>query len=336
MDAEPDILIIGAGLAGASTACSLRRRGVRDVLVVEQEAFAGVHSSGRSAALVRVRTADPDILAMASEGAGVLRTGEPAPFRRTGSILIGQGDEDVAGRFPPARGHGLWSPDDGVVDVAALLRTYLAGQAVRYNTRVLGIDPSGDRLAVETTQGVIRAKVVVNAAGPWAGVVGDIDLTPMNRHLFVTPPRGDIGPDWPFVWHDAEGLYFRPESGGLLLCACDETPAAPGDYRDDRDVMERLCDLVTTLQPGLGDIAVMNRWVGQRTFATDRRFVIGYDPRDPRLFHVAGLGGHGVTCSPAVGRLAADLLIAGPSAGSNPFDPARLASAKTKHPPFGG
>ena len=86
----------------------------------------------------------------------------------------------------------------------------------------------------------------------------------------------------------------------------------------------------------MGDIAVMNKWVGQRTFAPDRRFVIGCDPRDPRLFHVAGLGGHGVTCSPAIGRLAADLLLAGPTVGSNPFDPARLIAQKTKHPPFGG
>jgi glycine/D-amino acid oxidase-like deaminating enzyme len=92
-------------------------------------------------------------------------------------------------------------------------------------------------------------------------------------------------------------------------------------------VTDRLHELTARLQPGLGDIAVMNSWVGQRTFARDRKFVIGFDPRDRRIFHVAGLGGHGVTASPAVGRLAADLLLNGEPTQPNPFDPARLISA---------
>ncbi len=46
-----------------------------------------------------------------------------------------------------------------------------------------------------------------------------------------------------------------------------------------------------------------------RTFARDRKFVIGWDPLNPRLFWVAGLGGHGMTTGLAVGRLAAGLLM---------------------------
>ena len=43
-----------------------------------------------------------------------------------------------------------------------------------------------------------------------------------------------------------------------------------------------------------------------------RNFVIGFDPNEPRLFHVAGLGGHGVTASYAVGRHAAEAIMTGP------------------------
>jgi glycine/D-amino acid oxidase-like deaminating enzyme len=69
----------------------------------------------------------------------------------------------------------------------------------------------------------------------------------------------------------------------------------------------------------------MRSWVGQRTFAPDRRFVVGFDPRDDRVFHVAALGGHGVTVSPAIGALAANLLLHPKHRPTNPFDPARLS-----------
>ena len=146
----------------------------------------------------------------------------------------------------------------------------------------------------------------------------------MNRHLFVTGPLDWVDPDWPSVWDGPRGLYFRPDSGGLLLCGCGETPAAPGDYREDPAVLDRVAERIAALQPGLGELSIRTQWVGQRTFAPDRHFVIGRDPRDDRVFHVAGLGGHGVTSSYAVGRLASQLILGETPTGAAPFDPARL------------
>ena len=47
---------------------------------------------------------------------------------------------------------------------------------------------------------------------------------------------------------------------------------------------------------------------GLRTMTPDGRFVIGEDPRVKKFYWVAGLGGHGLTTSFSVGRLAADLI----------------------------
>ncbi|MFC1707674.1 hypothetical protein ACFL59_12805, partial [Planctomycetota bacterium] len=55
----------------------------------------------------------------------------------------------------------------------------------------------------------------------------------------------------------------------------------------------------------------------------DRSFVVGWDPIMEGFFWVAGLGGHGVTTSAAVGALARDLLLAGPGAQHPVFGPAR-------------
>jgi D-arginine dehydrogenase len=85
---------------------------------------------------------------------------------------------------------------------------------------------------------------------------------------------------------------------------------------------------MSRLQPGLALGPLRCAWAGQRTFALDGRFVVGWDPRCRGLFWVAALGGHGVTTSPSVGRLAADLLVAGPGTPASPIaralSPARL------------
>ncbi len=304
-----DYVIVGAGFAGAATAWALAERGVEDVVLLEQEATPGVHSSGRNAGYVRARADHPAWQTLCRDGARLLGEASLAPYDRTGALLLGLGTEDVSRRVPLARGEALWCPDDGIVDVAALLACYLRGRDVRYRCRLLRVHAGKtEPLRLETSDGDLGARVLVNAAGPWGGLLGSLRITPFNRHVYVTAPMPEVDPSWPFVLDQANGLYFRPESGGLLLSPCDETPAAPGDYAEDASMLELLAERVMAQQPGLGDLAIAHRWVGQRTFAADRAPVIGFDPREPRLFHVTGLGGHGVTASAAIGRLAASLL----------------------------
>ncbi len=317
-------VIVGAGFAGAATAWHLRRAGVRGVLVLEREALPDVHASGRNAAMLRETMEEPELQDLAHESARALRTGGLAAVRPTGGLVIGWGQEDVAEHVPPAHGKALFAPGDGIVDVAALQQGYLRGTEVRYGCEVLSFHAREDGVCIETSDGVIEAEVLVNATGAWAGTFADLPLTPRNRTLYVSAPDPAIDPDWPFVWDVENGYYLRPESGGWLLCGCDEVDAEPGDYTEDGAVLPDLAAKLRAHQPGIGDVRVVRGWVGQRTFAPDRLPVIGFDARSPRLFHVAALGGHGVTLSWAVGRLAADLLL-----GTGPalpcVAPARLA-----------
>ena len=324
VSSDADILIIGAGIAGASTSFHLRRNSQRRVLIVEQESSPGVHSTGRNAAIVRDVMVDKWLASLLREGADFLRSGELARYEPCGLYLAGAGDEDIAQRFPVAAGTGKWEDTCGVIDVAGLLEGYLHGGEVQYDVRVQSFERRGERIAVTTNKGTITCEVLVNAAGPWAGKLGGLPLQPLSRTLFCTPPLPQIDPHWPVVWHAHDGLYFRPESGGLLLSVCEEKPAEPGDYTEDPARLEELAEKLERLQPQLADIAVRTQWVGQRTFAADRQFVIGHDPREERVFHVAGLGGHGVTSSYAVGKRAAEMILAGPRSGENPYSPGRL------------
>ena len=68
-----DVIIVGAGIAGASFAYFLSRRGVGDVLLVEREWTAGCHATGRSAAVAYPLDPHPVIQQLKAPGIAFLR-----------------------------------------------------------------------------------------------------------------------------------------------------------------------------------------------------------------------------------------------------------------------
>jgi len=230
----------------------------------------------------------------------------------------------------------LWCPTDGVVDIHALLSGYLKaasslGVEIRYGCRVRAIDQQDGRIArVLLEDDWVAVEVLVNAAGAWSGAIGNlaggarIGLRPLRRHLFVTGPLPWVDRRWPFIWDVSHGFYFRPDSGGLLLCACDEAEMPPGDTPPVESALELLAEKARNYFPQFADLPIMKSWAGLRTFAPDGRFVIGWDAGVRGLFWVAGLGGHGVTTSSAVGALAAKLLVGGNARRAEALSPARF------------
>jgi D-arginine dehydrogenase len=82
----------------------------------------------------------------------------------------------------------------------------------------------------------------------------------------------------------------------------------------DHAELERIAAKAARWLPTLTSAGIARAWAGMRTFAPDEHFVIGKDPRLQGLYWVAGLGGHGITCAPVVGALAADWIVDGTSA----------------------
>ena len=362
-------VIVGAGLAGAATAYHLTRKGWDQVIILEQESMAGVHSSGRNAAMIRQVVSDQAIALLAREGAAFLRNfPEDWPIltslKQNGSFLLSTReiypplDEDNAGRSlqttwlpigdianqvpilkgTPAKG-GIWCASDGVIDIHGLLQGFLRsatrrGAELRVSSKLQRVVvKEGAVESVQTENEEIPCNVLVNAGGAWASEIGQlagaepISLTPFRRHIFVTEALGWVNPSWPVVWDITHDVYFRPESGGLLLSPCDETVAQPGLPPTDESAAELLAEKISRCFPEMPDLPIQNSWAGLRTMAPDRRFVIGWDPRVRGFLWVAGLGGHGVTVSPAVGRMAADLIVReGLSTEPGPFSPDRFHS----------
>ena len=174
-----EFVIVGAGLAGATTAWHLARRGVTDVVLLEQEATPGVHSSGRNACFIREH-AGRDLLAGAAPRRGPrcsARRARVLPALREPARSASGTTTSPAGCRP--RGDArCGARTTASIDVAALLARYLAG-ARRCATAAAcsRYAPDGDALRLETTTGrAARAR-----AGQRGGPVGGARRRPAPR-----------------------------------------------------------------------------------------------------------------------------------------------------------
>ncbi len=334
-----EVVIVGGGVAGLSTACHLAKAGQKGIVVLDREELPGFYSSGHNAGVGRQLTGRAEHTALAISGRN--RLAEVGLIDDRGGLLLGAdpGGTDAlaaeAGHFAlnvqlgsgpvlpdmKAAEH-LRIPSDGVIDIDGLLRycaeeARLHGAVLKFGCQAKAIHPDGDGFDIETDTETIRTPILVNAAGGWVQEIGrmagglDIAFTPLRRHLiWSNTPHAQ---DQPWAWWADRPLYVRPESGGLLMCACEEDAVAlpprgqqPGT--DDR-ILETLFTYLRDVAPSIAEYAIARFWCGLRTFAPDRRFFIGYDPVNPRLFWVAGLGGHGMTSGLAVGDLAAKAIL---------------------------
>lgn len=237
---QPRVVIIGAGMAGASLAWSLARDA--DVLLLEAEEMAGYHTTGRSAAFFAETYGGPQIQPLTSASKAFLFH-PPADFtegplvRPRGALYVARKDQrdriapmlaayaalgGNIGEAPPELiGHlapmlraewcagGVYDPDCKDIDVAALHLAYLSG-ARRHggrlvtSARVDAVRRSGGQWQLDSTAGQFSADILVNAAGAWAD---EVAVLAGAKAAGLVPRRRTI-------------VAFEPRPGGV-------DPAAP-------------------------------------------------------------------------------------------------------------
>ena len=213
-------------------------------------------------------------------------------------------------------------PDARDIDTNALLQGFLRLTKVRggqivLKAEVTALSRDADRWTLDTTAGPVRAGIVVNAAGAWADELAalaglePIGMAPKRRTAFVIEPATEVPfQHWPMVISAVEDIYFKPDAGRILVSPADETDSPPTDAQPEEiDVAIAIDRLETMSQMGVRRI--VRRWAGLRTFAPDRTTVVGFDPRSPGFFWLAGQGGYGFQTSPAMASVAAGLVRTG-------------------------
>jgi sarcosine oxidase subunit beta len=222
-----DVVVIGGGVNGASTAFQLARRGLRDVVLLER-GHLGAGATGKSGALVRCHYANPHEARLAAESVQVFRHwddavghGDPG-FEAVGFVqVVAPEDEanlraNVAAQQTVGVETSVVSADD-LREIEPLLRTddltyaafepgsgfadpngtvygFAAAFAVRggrvcLETEATAILTDGDRISgVETSRGKIATRTVVLAGGAFA----DRLLRPLGLDFGLKPWRAQV------------------------------------------------------------------------------------------------------------------------------------------------
>jgi D-arginine dehydrogenase len=352
-----DVVIIGAGIAGTALAHFLGERGVDRILVLERETQPGRGATGRSAATLMEYDTNAVVQQLKVLGGNFLRdppeefATRPLVDERGVLVVFDEAQwEEVERRaadfdrsgmtfelMPPdeatfiidtlierAFAGAMLLPRCGCIDVHELLTSYVrhsrdAGTDYLFGVEVTGIRPGAARgLEVTTPAGVITAETVVDAAGAWCGLVGEMaDATPLEfrtlrRSLvsFAAPVELEVH-RWPVLWSESHHFYFRPDATGLLFCPMDEEPMPPGEVSPTEEVLAEGIERLRALTPRLVPHGFARQWAGLRTFSADRAPVVGWDPDLEGFFWLAGQGGCGIETSSILGEIAADLITEG-------------------------
>ena len=257
MTSQTDVIVIGAGIVGASCAYELASRGL-SVVVLERENAPALGSTGRSAAGVRVQFTTRPNIELSMYSLPVYRDfrkrhGFEIGYRDIGYLLLvppGRWDDHLASvalqrslgapvdvlspdealRYVPLATDGLagatYGPWDGVIDPHMATHAWVAmgrtaGVEYRFNRTVTGLRPEGDGWRVDSGTESFSCGHLVNAAGAWSGVVARL----AGLEVPVRPKRiqiflsGPIADEriYPLTIDLDTGVYLRSEGDRILF-----------------------------------------------------------------------------------------------------------------------
>ncbi len=227
--------------------------------------------------------------------------------------------EDIVG--------ATYGPDDGHFDAYAVLMAYKA------KARSLGAHYlTGDVAALRTEAGRaagieladgrrMTSGCIVNCGGAWAAELAatagvNLPVVSVKRQVFALDTA--VKPDGPLpLTVLLSGLYFRTETGGLILLgkSVPEDPVGFNFTWDDQRFMELLWPELAEFVPAWDRLKLVRGWAGLYDVNTlDGNAILGEWPEIKGLYLATGFSGHGLQQGPAVGRYLSELILKRPIA----------------------
>ncbi|ETW98979.1 MAG: hypothetical protein ETSY1_16680 [Candidatus Entotheonella factor] len=360
---EANIVVIGGGALGTSTAFHLAAAGHDRIVLLDRGPIAGgttPFAAGQTSYLPSNERLLPftsyciDFFERFEE-----KTGYAINFHQNGSLRVAMSDPHVPGLharmemaksigdsaelLTPQQAHGLVSgldvsgakgillaPRDGFVEPRSVAASYAAGARDRgvticTRTEVTGIDMAdGAVQTVRTAAGNIQTRWVVLATGAWTRQFSEqlglnIRTVPVRHQAFVTAPLPGVTERQPIVRIVDTQVYARPEAGGLLVGAYGYRPLSfdmdgfPSrfeipDLEADQIYYQQLKDAAVQNFPALQDAGVIQERRGLPTVTPDGQYMVSEVDNVQGLVVVAGCQVGGIWSSPALGRIATDII----------------------------
>ncbi|MBP6016396.1 MAG: FAD-binding oxidoreductase [Candidatus Promineofilum sp.] len=350
------VVVIGGGVMGASTAYHLALRGVRDVVLLESQPFFGQGATGKCAGGIRYQFSTAINVRLSQLSLPMLarfeeETGQPIDLRYDGYMLLATTEDNVAEfrrnvalqnslgvptewlsgdevrrRVPQlAAGDVLaatFHAGDGLADPNGVVAGYISagrrlGVQAFNDAPVTGFEVENGRItAVVTPLGRVTCETVVNAAGPWAALVGDmagvsLPITPVRRQMLTTTPLPDLARDFPFVIDFARSLYFHREGEGLLTGMSNPHQTPGFDESVDAEWEQTHLEAAIERLPLLAHAGLQGHWAGLYEVTPDAHPIIGPIPGLDNFVVVAGYSGHGFMHGPIAGLLVSEIILDG-------------------------
>ncbi len=211
LPSHAEVVVIGGGVMGASTAYHLAKRGVHNVVLLEREEFFGQGSTGRCAGGIRHQFSTSINIELSLKSLAMLQnfqqeTGQAIDIKLCGYLFLlstpaqmqkfeqnvalqnSHGvmseiwtTEQIAQRVPLLNLDGIiggsYNSGDGIADPSGVVNGYIAaarehGAKAFNGVSVTGIDTqAGAITTVHTNLGSIQTSTIVNASGPWSAQI---------------------------------------------------------------------------------------------------------------------------------------------------------------------
>ncbi len=217
----------------------------------------------------------------------------------------------------------LWAPTGGIVcpfgyTIALAENANANGVEFKFNTEVKSLSRNADGWAVQTNNGILDTRYVVNAAGLYSDVFHNMVSA---KKIHITPRRGDYclldRTTGDFVKHTifqlpgklGKGVLVSPTVHGNTIVG--PTAVDIEDREGVNTTAAGLDDLISkagTTVDGLPIRQVITSFAGLRAHEDHHEFVLGEVEDAPQFIDCAGIESPGLTSAPAIGVYTADLL----------------------------
>ncbi|WP_337993733.1 NAD(P)/FAD-dependent oxidoreductase [Pseudomonas sp. 39167] len=330
------VVVIGAGIVGASLAYHLAGKGANVTLVEAQDIASGVTGSSfawintshsghdpvaqlRGAAITEYRRLETELPDLKVQWTGSLSYGtspdgvRQASANRASATLVSRSqilDLEPNLKNPPQQ--ALYNAEEGALDAVQATHALIAGaQAhgakVLTQTRVIGFTTQKTKVTgVETTRGIIDADIVVLAAG--TGIAKLTETLKVSLPIEASPAifiRYTAQPDLVHTIISSPEMEVRQSANGTLVAAEDYLDDALGSQPGEMAL--RTARVIQNELHGVISIRPESACIGLRPIPIDGIPIIGYLP-DIGGMYVCAMH-PGVTLAAIVGRLVCEEII---------------------------
>lgn len=344
-----DAVVIGGGIMGCSAAYYLLKAGVRDVILVERgELCAG--STGKCAGGVRQRFPSLPETLLAKESLEILANvskelSADVEYRKGGYLdLIYTHEEEKIAKDQMAwqRGLGIdiewltvekikkfapwlneedgfrgavYCPSDGMLNPIKLTKAYaLAINRMngdfRLYTSVTNITRKESEFKINTTNGEIVSKLLVNCTGTYAPDIGEmigykIPIKAVTREKLLTESVDFIQS---FLCNSLlHKMHFNQLDNGCFMMGCATTNNT--NMQTTKNFKDVTVSAFSSLVPNLSKIKIIRHWAGYYENTPDGKPFIGGINGINGYGHSIGFNGHGLMLAPAATKACVQYLL---------------------------